>query len=152
MKEKLIAYFIILLLVIIADQTLKSYFVKRFGLRNVVALKSKRFKIYVTKNTGAFLGLGKKYPFIVFVFSAVLILILLIYCLSSDEPLIMQYSLAALVSAAISNAADRITRKGVIDYLSVKINKRSVVINLADIVIFISAAVYLISDLFYRLY
>lgn len=150
MKERLIAYLIILLLVIISDQSLKRYFVKRYGLNSVMHLKSKRYRICVMKNKGAFLGLGKKYPAAVALITAVLIFVLLIYCLVSDDPVIMRFALAALLSAAVSNLIDRLTYKGVIDYLCVKIINRSIIINLADVIIFISAAVYLISDLFYR--
>ena len=150
MKERLIAYFIILLLVIISDQSLKYYFVKNFGFNSVVPLKNKRYKICVVKNKGAFLGLGKKYPAAVALITAVLIFTLLIYCLVSDEPAIMRFALAALLSAAVSNLIDRITYKGVIDYLCIKVLNRSIIINLADIIIFASAAVYLLSDLFYK--
>ncbi len=150
MKERLIAYLIILLLVIISDQSLKYHFVKRYGLNSVMHLKSKRYRICVMKNKGAFLGLGKKYPAAVLLITAVLIFALLIYCLVSDEPVIMRCALAALLSAAVSNLIDRITYKGVIDYLSIRIINRNIVVNLADIIIFASAAIYLISDLFYK--
>lgn len=150
MKERLIVYLIILLLVIISDQTLKRYFVRHYGLNSVMPLKSRRYRICVMKNKGAFLGLGKKYPAVVALITAVLILVLLVYCLVSPEPVIMRCALAALLSAAVSNLIDRIAYKGVIDYLSIRIINRNIVINLADIIIFASAAIYLISDLFYK--
>ncbi|NMC55679.1 MAG: signal peptidase II [Eubacteriaceae bacterium] len=150
MKERLIAYLIILLLVIISDQSLKRYFLRHYGLNSVMPLKNRRYRICVMKNKGAFLGLGKKYPAVVALITAVLILVLLIYCLVSDEPVIMRCALAALLSAAVSNLIDRIAYKGVIDYLSIRIINRNIVVNLADIIIFASAAIYLISDLFYK--
>jgi signal peptidase II len=150
MKTKLILFLIIAVFIIVADQSVKRYYLRKYGLNAVHSLKNKRFKIYIVKNEGAFLGLGKKYPLIVLAISIILVGILFIYCLVSDEILLKNIMLIIMASGAISNIIDRVIRHGVIDYLSIQIGRKRIIANLADFFIFISAVLYLILNIFYK--
>jgi len=150
MNRQLIIYLAIIFLIIITDRLLKRYFIKKYGFNVGIRLNNKRYNIYVTKNPGAFLGLGKKYQALVSIFGIILLVVLIIYCIASNEPPIKKYALAAMASAAFSNLTDRLIYKGVIDYFCIRLLGKKIIINFADAVIFLSAGIYVIFDFFYK--
>jgi signal peptidase II len=150
MKVNFILFLIIAVLIIAIDQSVKRYYLKKYGLNTTYALKNKRFRIYVVKNEGAFLGLGRKHPLIVLIVSIILAFILFIYCLVADEILLKKVMLIVMAGGAVSNIIDRVARRGVIDYLSIQIGRKRIIANLADFFIFSSAVIYLILNIFYK--
>ncbi len=129
--------------VLIVDRLIKRYVLKEIGLGNRRQLKNSA-RLYVMQNKGAFWGVGKSKPKLVLIFSILLITIVIFYCIFLEEEMIYVGLLAAICAGGLSNAIDRVLYGGVIDYWCIRLKKRTMVINFADVAIFISAVVYLI--------
>jgi signal peptidase II len=100
-------------------------------------------------NEGAFLGLLKNNKVLLLIINIVSIIILLGLSISYTMVkgnYIIKIGLALITGGALSNVADRVRLKKVVDYFAFKI-KPNLIFNLADMFVFLGCFIIIISEI-----
>ena len=139
------------LVLLVIDQVTKFIVVSNFDLGQEKELISKVFSFEYVRNTGAAWGImqDKTWFFIIFSSIVCIFLILFYFKIPMDKKYnILSLIMVLLVSGAIGNLIDRITRKYVVDFFYFKLIDFPV-FNVADIYVTIAGIALVIVVLFY---
>ena len=154
MKDKRIAFGIVIGLGLIADQITKELVVRRIELFDRIPVISGFFDLVHYRNTGVAFGLFRDgntaYTIPFFVTTAILAVGFLLYFLSHDRSrgLLVPISLGLIGSGALGNVIDRIRHGNVVDFLLVYVRTWAwPAFNVADAAICVGA-VLLVLDMF----
>lgn len=131
-------YIIIVISIILADQSLKKYAEKHYKDNRQ---ERGNYKLYLVKNYGAFRGLFRNRKGLLLIIQSVgtlLVSVLFIHGLFTGKGKLYNAGLALLLGGAIGNLIDRIKKGYVRDYIAFKWTK-NLYYNLADFMIFIGA-------------
>lgn len=142
-------------LLVIAVLVVIDQLIKLFALKHLEPIGFKEavpgvFRFSYVENTGAAFGSFSKFTVILSVFTAIILIAMIVYLLSKKIKFGMVYcSLMLLISGGLGNLIDRVFRGYVIDYIE-PLFINFAVFNFADILVTIGAAlliIYLISDM-----
>jgi len=149
---KKIKKFLIVLSVVLTctgcDQTTKYFASNLLEPHTIISYANDTFRIQYTENTGAFFGIGdslsKESRFTIFTIAVALILSALFVYIVLDTRLglLSVIACSTILGGGISNLYDRVVNDGaVVDFLNFGIGQlRTGIFNLADVFIFIGAA------------
>lgn len=148
----------VLCLILLAGIAVCDLCLKRWVEKNVESRKDTEFAgghliLRKVHNKGAMMGLGAKYPWLIRVVSiGITLLVIVMECMLLRKPEMLKekIALALIGGGAISNTADRIKRKYVVDYIAFKSkNKKvtNVTYNIGDFAIFAGAMLIMVSTI-----
>lgn len=141
-------YFIITPLCFFIDQLCKMKAVKEMDDWASIPILNNNIILKLNYNEGAFLGLLKKkkgFLLIVNIISLIVLIGLSITYTIIKGDYIMKIGLAFITGGALSNIADRIRLKKVVDYFAFKF-KPNLIFNLADMFVFLGCFLILVSE------
>ena len=155
--------FVLTVLIVLCDQIVKSYIVKRWprpGTFIVDVFKNDILYFYHVRNKVIAFSLGEGLPETVrpFIFillpAAVLVFLCVYYFKSSDCTRLQRWAIAGIAGGGIGNLIDRIFRPdGVVDFISVKFFgifgfERWPTFNISDSAVVVSVIIWFISVVF----
>ncbi len=145
-------YILIVLGIVLGEYKIKDYFEKHRKLGERQEILKGRIILRKHYNEGAFLNFLDKKKELLKTISVVLlglVSLLFILVLPRKGKKLFKLGLSFTLGGAISNVADRLQRGYVVDYFTINHKKlRSIIFNLADIAIFLGAALMFLSSLF----
>ena len=140
------AYFLIILAILMADQVSKRIVEKKFAIGERIPLIKNKLYIEHIKNKGAALGLMEKQPrhlLFAIVFSLCNIIIMFFRLQKRPHTKGYKVALSFILGGALGNIADRIFKKEVTDFIRIK-SKHLPIFNLADLFLFVGCMIFFI--------
>ncbi|MCT4598062.1 MAG: signal peptidase II [Vallitalea sp.] len=141
-------YLIITPICFFVDQICKMKAVKNMDDYTNKPILNNNIILRLSYNEGAFLGLLKNNKVLLLIINIVSIIILLGLSISYTMVkgnYIIKIGLAFITGGALSNIADRVRLKKVVDYFAFKI-KPNLIFNLADMFVFLGCLIIVISE------
>lgn len=142
-------YLIITPICFFVDQICKMKAVKDMDDYTNKPILNNNIILRLSYNEGAFLGLLKNNKVLLLIINIVSIIILLGLSISYTMVkgnYIIKIGLAFITGGALSNVADRVRLKKVVDYFAFKI-KPNLIFNLADMFVFLGCFIIIISEI-----
>lgn len=142
-------YLIITPICFFVDQICKMKAVKDMDDYTNKPILNNNIILRLSYNEGAFLGLLKNNKVLLLIINIVSIIILLGLSISYTMVkgnYIIKIGLALITGGALSNVADRVRLKKVVDYFAFKI-KPNLIFNLADMFVFLGCFIIIISEI-----
>lgn len=144
-KKKYIVLIIAILILVIAQQGIKSYVIRNYSEGSTCIIKDMVNVTYV-ENTGGAWGVGQG-DIATFIIVNILVLGIIIRFIITQRDRIGNLTLSALVlilSGGISNFIDRIFRGFVVDYIDINQIFKFPVFNLEDVIIIIGWLLFIV--------
>lgn len=143
-------YIIIVLAVVITESFIKNYIDKKRNLDDRKEIFGGKIIIRKHYNEGAILQfLEEKKEFVKIISSLMLGLLLLAFALFLPKKgnRLYKLGLSLILGGAMSNVGDRLVKGRVVDYFTINIGKlKSIIMNLADLAIFIGSFFLLLAS------
>ena len=133
------------LLVVIADQVSKYLVVSRFYFGESIEVFGSWLHFTFVRNTGAAFGIlsGRLWFFVVF--TLIVLVGIIYYCIATKPPAVVQLLLGLIAGGAMGNFIDRLFKPGVVDFIDLGWWP---VFNLADSAITCGAVLFILYNYF----
>lgn len=143
-NKKIILVFLLIISLVIIDQTVKSIIVNKFYNSTIVIFDGILNLTYV-QNTGGAFGIGSNSTIMFVIINVIIITIITRFILSKKSEInsSILISLALILAGGIGNLIDRIFRGYVIDYIDINPLIKYPMFNIADICVVVRLYDYL---------
>ncbi len=144
MKKKYLIISIIIFVLVLIDQLIKSYIVSHFELNGSLIIIKDFLKFTYIRNNGISFGILSNQQLLIIIFTFIIILYIIKELIGNLKDKLFISSCILILSGAFGNLIDRIFRGYVIDFISFTlINREMAIFNIADILISFGVLLYI---------